>query len=129
MSILNYVDGYNGTMKVGSNEYSVEGWSATLSGGMTEVAASKNGGWVVHRRGMKKMTGEATIVFESDVNTLTGNGPVPANYVFMNLIAASGEEFQGNFVIGEGGFTWDPNQPAKVSLTFGNADAITVLPG
>lgn len=129
MAVLNYVDGYNGTLKVGSTEFSVETWSATLSGGMTEVAASKNGGWVVHRRGMKKMTGSATIVYESDVNTITGNGPVPANTVFMNLVAESGEQFAGNFVVGEATFNWDPNQPAKISLTFGNADAITTVPG
>jgi hypothetical protein len=129
MAVLNYVDGYNGTMRVGSTEFSVETWSATLSGGMTEVAASKNGGWIVHRRGMKRMTGSATIVYESDVNTLTGAGPVPANTVTMNLVAESGEQFYGNFVVGEATFNWDPNQPAKISLTFGNADAITTLPG
>ena len=33
------------------------------------------------------------------------------------------------FVVGEAVFNWDPNQPAKISLTFGNADAITTLPG
>jgi hypothetical protein len=58
---------------------------------MTEVAASKNGGWIVHRRGMKRMTGSASVVYESDVNTITGAGPVPANTVFMNLVAESGE--------------------------------------
>jgi hypothetical protein len=129
MPVLNYVDGYNGTMRVGSTEFSVENWSATLSGGMTEVAASKNGGWIVHRRGMKRMTGTALIVYESDVNTITGAGPVPANTVCMSLVAESGEQFVGNFVIGEATFNWDPNQPAKISLTFGNADAITTLPG
>jgi hypothetical protein len=129
MPVLNYVDGYNGTMRVGSTEFSVENWSATLSGGMTEVAASKNGGWIVHRRGMKRMTGSASIVYESDVNTITGAGPVPANTVCMSLVAESGEQFVGNFVIGEATFNWDPNQPAKISLTFGNADAITTLPG
>ena len=129
MPILQYVDGYNGTMKVGTTEFSVETWSATLSGGMTEVAASKNGGWAVHRRGMKRMTGSATVVYESNVDTLTGNGPVPANIVNLSLIAESGEQFVGNFVIGEATFNWDPNQPAKISFTFGNADAISTLPG
>lgn len=129
MAVLSYVDGYNGTMKVGGTEFSVEGWSSTLSGGMTEVAASKNGGWVVHRRGMKKMTGSATIVYESNVNTLTAGGPVPANTVYMNLIAESGEEYHGNFVIGEAVGNWDPGQPFKISLTFGNAEPITTLPG
>jgi len=129
MAILQYVDGYNGTMKVGDTEFSVETWSATLSGGMTEVAASKNGGWVVHRRSMKRMTGSATVVYESNVETLTGNGPVPANTVNLSLIAESGEQFVGNFVIGEGTFNWDPGQPAKISFTFGNADAISTLPG
>ena len=116
-------------MKVGTTEFSVETWSATLSGGMTEVAASKNGGWAVHRRGMKRMTGSATVVYESNVDTLTGNGPVPANIVNLSLIAESGEQFVGNFVIGEATFNWDPNQPAKISFTFGNADAISTLPG
>jgi hypothetical protein len=129
MPILQYVDGYNGTMRVGSTEFSVETWSATLSGGMTEVAASKNGGWIVHRRGMKRMTGSATIVYESNVDTLTGNGPVPANVVNLSLVAESGEQFVGNFVINEGTFDWDPGQPAKINITFGNADAITTLPG
>lgn len=129
MPILQYVDGYNGTMRVGATEFSVETWSATLTGGMTEVAASKNGGWIVHRRGMKRMTGSATIVYEGNVDTLTGNGPVPANTVGMNLVAESGEQFFGCFVIGEATFNWDPNQPAKISLTFGNADAISTVPG
>lgn len=129
MAVLQYVDGYNGTLRVGSTEFSVETWSATLSGGMTEVAASKNSGWIVHRRGMKRMTGSATIVYESNVDTLTGNGPVPTSTVTMNLVADSGEQFYGNFVVGEATFNWDPNQPAKISLTFGNADAIATLPG
>ena len=129
MAILQSVDGYNGTMKVGGTEFSVENWSATTSGGMVEVAASKNSGWIVHRRGMKRMTGSASVVFENNVNTLTAAGPVPGNTVLMNLIAESGEEFYGNFVIGEAVCNWDPGQPLKISLTFGNAEAITTNPG
>lgn len=129
MAVLSYIDGYNGTLKVEGVEFSVENWSATTSGGMVEVAASKNGGWIVHRRGMKRMTGSASLVVESNVNTLVANGPVPGATVLMNLIAESGEEFYGNFVIGEAVFNWDPGQPAKISLTFGNADAITTNPG
>lgn len=115
-------------MRVGATEFSVETWSATLSGGMTEVAASKNGGWIVHRRGMRRLTGSATVVHEGNVNTLTGAGPVPANVVFMNLVSESGKEFRGNFVIGEATYNWDPGQPAKISLTFGNADGIITTP-
>lgn len=129
MSVLNYIDGYAGTLKVGSTEFSVEGWTATYSGGMTEVAASKNGGWVVHRRGMKKMTGSATIALESDVTTMTGNGPVPGNTVQLTLISSTAgtSNIVGNFVIGDATPTWDPGQPMKIALTFGNADAPTSI--
>jgi len=127
MAVLSYIDGYNGTLKVGSTEFSVEGWSAAISAGMNEVAASKNGGWAVHRRGMKKITGQATIVLESNVATMVGAGPVPGNTVTLTLIsdAAGTSNITGNFLIGEATPTWDPGQPVKIGITFGNADAIT----
>lgn len=127
MPVLSYIDGYNGTAKVGSTEFSVEGWSATFSAGMVEVAASKNGGWAVHRRGMRKITGQATIVLESNVDTLKGNGPVPGNTVLLTLIsdAAGTSNITGNFVISEATPAWDPGQPVKIGISFGNAEQIT----
>lgn len=130
MSVLSYIDGYDGTLKVGTTEFSVEGWTATYSGGMTSVSASKNGGWAVHRRGMKIMTGTATIVLESNVATMTGaNGPVPGNTVALTLVpsAAGSSNIVGNFVIGDATPTWDPGQPLKIAITFGNADAPTSI--
>lgn len=133
MAVLSYIDGYDGTLKVGSGanavEFSVEGWTATYGGGMTSVAASKNGGWAVHRRGMKIMTGTATIVLESNVDTMEGNGPVPGNTVAMTLVpsAAGSSNIVGNFVVGEAVHTWDPGQPLKIAITFGNADAPTSI--
>lgn len=127
MPVLSYIDGYDGTAKVGSTEFSVEGWSVTYGGGMTAVSASKNSGWAVHRRGMKIMTGTATIVLESNVATMVGNGPVPGNTVQLTLISsASGTaNITGNFVIGDATPTWDPGQPVKIGITFGNAEAIS----
>jgi hypothetical protein len=125
MPVLNYIDGYQGTLRVGATEYSVESWSATFSGTMTEVTASKNGGWTVHRRGFQKLTGEATVVYESNVATLTGAGPVPGNTVAMTLVVNSTVNITGNFVIGDAAVNWDPNGPLKISLTFGNAENLT----
>lgn len=127
MAVLSYIDGYDGTLKVGSTEFSVEGWSATYSGGMNEVTASKNSGWAVHRRGMKKMTGSATVVLESNVATMIGAGPVPGNTVQLTLIPSGSatSNIVGNFVIGDATPTWDPGQPMKIAITFGNADAPT----
>lgn len=127
MAVLSYIDGQDGTLKVGSTEFSVEGWQVAYSGGMTEVAASKNGGWAVHRKGMKKMTGSCTIVLESNVATLVGAGPVPGNTVQLTLIssAAGTSNITGNFVVGDATPTWDPGQPMKIGITFGNAEAIS----
>lgn len=129
MPALSYIDGYDGTLRVGSTEFSVEGWNVAYGGGMTTVSASKNGGWTVHRRGMKIMTGSATIVLESNVATMVGNGPVPGNTVQMTLVpsGSASANIVGNFVIGEASPTWDPGQPMKIAITFGNADAPTSI--
>ena len=129
MPDLQYVEGYQGTLKVGSVEYSVEAWSARFGSNQQKITASKNSGWAVHRRGFKEMTGDATIIFESDVDTLTGTGPIPGATVTLELIVSATEKYSGSFNIGDATGTWDPNGVFKLAITFGNTGAITTLPG
>jgi hypothetical protein len=127
MPDLNYIDGSSGTLKVGATEFSVESWNAKLEAGMNAYTASKNGGWAVHRKSFKKMTGSATILYESDVGCYA-SGPIPGNTVTLTLIAANTSNFTGNFVIGESDFKWDPSGVAKIDISFGNSGPITTLP-
>jgi len=127
MADLNYIDGSSGTLKVGAVEYSVDSWNAKLEAGMNAYTASKNGGWAVHRRSFKKMTGSATILYESDVGCYS-SGPIPGNTVALTLFAANSSTFVGNFVIGEADFKWEPGGVAKIAISFGNSGPITTTP-
>lgn len=128
MPDLNYIDGSSGTLKVGTTEFSVESWNAKIEAGMNSYAASKNGGWEVHRKSFKKFTGSATILYESDCGVYTGNGPIPGSTVNISLIANTNATFTGNVVIGEGDFKWDPKAIGKIDITFGNTGPITITP-
>lgn len=128
MPDLNYIDGSSGTLKVGTTEFSVESWNAKLETGMSSYAASKNSGWEVHRKSFKKMTGSATILYESDNGVYTGNGPLGNGTVSLSLIANTNATFTGNFVVGEGDFKWDPKSVGKIDITFGNTGPITITP-
>lgn len=127
--MLNYVEGYKGTMTFEGQEFSVEAWSGTYSVNMQKIMASKNGGAATHRRGFKELTGSATILFESDVDTLTGTGPVPGTIGTLELIADTGMKFSGEFLIGEGGWKWVPGDVNKIEVSFGNVDGSFTTPG
>lgn len=128
MPDLNYIDGSSGTLKVGTTEFSVTSWNGNIEAGMNSYAASKNGGWEVHRRSFKKFTGSATILYESDNGVFSGNGPIPGNTVNISLIANTNATFTGNVVIGGADFKWDPKGVATIDISFGNTGPITTTP-
>lgn len=129
MALLQYIEGYKGSLTFEGQEYSVEAWSATLTANPTTISASKNGGWTTRRRGFKDMTGNCTIVFENDVDTLTGTGLVPGSIGTLELIADTGVKYSGEFMIGDATWNWVPGDVNKIQCNFGNAEAITTLPG
>lgn len=126
--MLAYVEGYKGTMTFEGQEFSVEAWSGNYSVNMQKIMASKNGGAVTHRRGFKELTGTATILYESDVDTLSGSGPIPGTIGTLQLTADTGVEFNGEFMIGEDGWNWVPGDVNKIQITFGNVDGSFTTP-
>jgi hypothetical protein len=129
MATPNYVEGYKGTLTFEGQEFSVEAWSATFTANVQTITASKNGGWTTRRRGFKDMSGNCTILFETDVDTLTGTGLVPGSIGTLELIADTGVKFSGEFMIGDDTWNWVPGDVNKVQCNFGNVEAITTFPG
>jgi hypothetical protein len=125
---LAYVEGYKGTLTFESVEFSVEAWSGQYSVNMQKITASKNGGAVTHRRGFKELTGTATILYESDVDTLSGTGPIPGTVGTLELIADTGVKFAGEFMIGEDNWNWVPGDVNKIQISFGNMDGSFTTP-